>query len=376
MFRIVFIILVLTKITLLSGGTILEEFLKLPNKNSKSSLFKDRKYYFIPVAGYSQETGFMGGGIFSYLYKKSKTNFGTFTSNYDILALYTQENQARITFRINDYFRSTKSRIFAEVSYRDWNKDYFGKGGNTKTEDNVKYNCKYYNILTEYKKRVGGSFFTGFKIDLSRNRDYYFQDETNFKYLKGVGNYNLSGFGPVLGYDTRDSNVFPRSGFYAKSETLLYEKIFRDSYDFIYQNFEFRHYFNLENLTSRDYSVFVSRLVYTITDGNVPFSSLPGFGGTKNMRGLASGRFKDKHILYTEFEYRMRIFERVGASFFGGVGNVGGNSEMIFESDFKTILGAGFRYQLNSSGINFRFDFGYSFDEASSSNIFTGGEAF
>ncbi len=369
--------LLLVVIINLSAQNIFDEILKLPSKNDNQSVrFNKRNFYLLPLAGYGEDTGVFGGGIFKYYFKKSKTPTGSISSSFRALLIYTYENQKRLSLSLDDYNSRFKSKLYLDLTFRDWQKSYYGKGGETSKENKTNYDCEYLSFSAEYKKEFFDGVYLGLKSVLSMDKGINFTTENNFSYLTGVGDYNYSGFGPVIELDTRDNNISPTSGIFFKSETLFYVKIIKDSYRFRTQKISLKSYLDMQKITEIDYSVLASRLEYHISDGDVPFMVLPGFGGNKNMRGLSTGRFKDKQALYGELEYRTRVYERLGMTLFAGVGNVGSDFSNIFESDLKSIVGIGFRYQLNSAGVNFRLDIGYSFDDQEAAKIFSGNEAY
>ena len=107
---------------------------------------------------------------------------------------------------------------------------------------------------------------------------------------------------------------------------------------------------------------------YTIGP-NPQFNLISLMGGESLMRGYYLGRYRDRHLLATQVEYRILPFtfsKRWGASVFLAMGQVFGEniSEDNFKNgfQFKNILptgGAGLRFLLfQEKDIYFRVDYG------------------
>ena len=99
----------------------------------------------------------------------------------------------------------------------------------------------------------------------------------------------------------------------------------------------------------RKNNVLAFQLLGQFTQGNPPFNLLSLMGGESLMRGYYLGRYRDKHLLAGQIEYRMLPFsfaKRWGASLFFAAGEVF-NSDNNFQ--FKKLVTnrrAGLRFLL------------------------------
>ena len=93
------------------------------------------------------------------------------------------------------------------------------------------------------------------------------------------------------------------------------------------------------------------------------------------MRGYLLGRYRDNNALQFQGEYRLNIFWRIGATVFGGVGNVYPQVGDFRLADSKYTYGLGLRFNTNPNDpANVRIDWGWG--EGTSGLYVTFGEAF
>jgi hypothetical protein len=79
------------------------------------------------------------------------------------------------------------------------------------------------------------------------------------------------------------------------------------------------------------------------------------------MRGYIQGRFRDKHLICMQMEYRVPLVWRLSAAGFLGYGDVAEKLKRFRLADFKVTGGFGVRYQINRvSGTVVRLDFGFA----------------
>ena len=123
-----------------------------------------------------------------------------------------------------------------------------------------------------------------------------------------------------------------------------------------------------------DTTVLASRLFLKGTFGDVPFFALSQFGQQSDLRGYIAGRWRDRHMYAAQVEVRQKVWRRIGAVAWVGVGQVFESPSELFER-FLPSAGVGFRFQLTKENpINYRIDFAWGRDEFTV--YFAVGEAF
>ncbi len=182
----------------------------------------------------------------------------------------------------------------------------------------------------------------------------------------------MVGVGGMVSRDTRSSTVYPRSGSYHQLRASVYEGLIGSNYDFGRITLDLRTY---RSLAANH--VLALRGLVMASPGSPPFDLMPELGGDVLLRGYFSGRFRDRHLLAVEGEYRTTIWSRIGATIFGGLGQVADSFGNLTWSGFHPAVGTGLRILLSpDEGLNIRADFGYGFDVRSTGFYLGIGEAF
>lgn len=98
--------------------------------------------------------------------------------------------------------------------------------------------------------------------------------------------------------------------------------------------------------------------------GDVPFDGYQNFGIRNNLRGYQAGKYKGKHMIAGQAEYRWRFYRRWGAVAFAGVGSIWGNDqEEAFEQKLLPSAGLGMRFMISrEKRINLRLDYALGID--------------
>ena len=129
-------------------------------------------------------------------------------------------------------------------------------------------------------------------------------------------------------------------------------------FDFNDYEFNFRHY---TALSERD--IIAMQFYFRMVTGNPPFYELSALGGQNVMRGYYEGRYRDRYYYSFQSAYRFKLFWKLGAVLFAGIGDV---SDAVGNFKFKYIkpsYGAGLRYMLDEEEkLNLRVDAGFGKD--------------
>lgn len=162
-----------------------------------------------------------------------------------------------------------------------------------------------------------------------------------------------SGIGPVMNYDTRNSNFWPTKGVYAELGGLFFGRALGSDYSFQKFSLDISSYHKLK------WNHVVAFNTYTeMNSSQTPFNLLAFIGGTKRMRGYYEGRFRDQNVMMLQAEYRAPLFCRIGMVAFGGIGQVSQNINDYQLNAFKWNAGAGLRIRINDDNLNIRIDYG------------------
>jgi outer membrane protein assembly factor BamA len=172
--------------------------------------------------------------------------------------------------------------------------------------------------------------------------------------LVGQSGARNVGVGASFLYDTRNNILNARKGVYVELSGLKFSDRLGATYSYNSYTADFRKYFPIN-----DRSVIAFQVLGLIKTGTVPFLQLSYLGGSDIMRGFYSGRYRDKVLGATQFEYRRQITDDWGAVAFVGLGNVTDELKHFDFRDIKNSIGVGARYMLDKKDrMNLRMDAG------------------
>jgi len=93
-------------------------------------------------------------------------------------------------------------------------------------------------------------------------------------------------------------------------------------------------------------------------EAEMPFYLMRTLGGGQTLRGFRDFRFRDRHLLAVQAEYRFEIFTALDGAIFYDAGQVAPRLNRLRWRDFERDYGFGFRFGGNG-GVFLRLDFAY-----------------
>lgn len=127
------------------------------------------------------------------------------------------------------------------------------------------------------------------------------------------------GLGTVCGYDSRDNPLWPTAGTYARLRAMGYAKIGGRGHDFCSLTLDARRYAGLAG----GRAVLALQLYADARLGSTPYTKMATFGGTRLGRAVGHNlKYVDRGAWLAQAEMRFPLFWRLGATLFGGAGNV------------------------------------------------------
>ncbi len=347
----------------------LKKYLILILLLSFSSLFgeeekadpKDSGYVLFPIVFYTPETK-VGAGATAVLFKKHyKSETEEKSDSLSAVFLYTMQNQMLSALVGDKYFDKAFYHIKLTSSLSRFPQKYYGVGNDTNASDEEGYTPFYVKnelvtqVRTVEKIYAGTVIIPGYYklLDSENNRgiDSYYQSHPE--------NGWFTGGGFQINRDSRDATIYPTKGSNSIISAVFFRKNGLSSYDFNRYLIDHRTY-----LPAFFGGVFAFQLYGESVTGEPPLNYVPRLGGQNLLRGYYQGRYMDNIYLAAQTEYRVPIYWRLGATFFGAAGNVYDKFENINGKKLKYSGGFGLRFALNrQKNINFRFDLGVSPDD-------------
>ncbi|MEY2963137.1 MAG: hypothetical protein RL754_398 [Bacteroidota bacterium] len=327
-----------------------------------------------PTLAYSPETRWEFGVSSLYVYS-AKQDLNNRLSEVKAFTFYTLENQYGVWLDHALYTDQNKWFFYGKARYQSFPLLYFGTGPDSPKEYEALIDGKYTLLKERFLREVVPSLYVGLELDYQRLGDVTYLDVvTDFEYPE-YGTYGSTNIGFGLGvlYDDIHNAMNPRHGLYSEWAFLHYDGALGSDFNmtsYIIDNRIYREVY--EN------HVFAAQLYGQFTQGDAPFNMLSLMGGESLMRGYYLGRYRDRHLLAGQIEYRILPFDfskRWGASAFLAAGQVYGTQTAFDWNNFLPTGGVGVRYLIfPEKDIYTRIDLAYT--REGSGVYFFIGEAF
>lgn len=328
-----------------------------------------------PTFASSPETGVeLGASILKLFYANADTT--NRLSEMQAFTFFTFKGQYGIVFENAIYGDQDRWFFLGESKIRRFPLSYYGIGPAT-TGDNPAL-VDAFQILFKQRvlRKLANNLFLGPEVDYQLMTGVTFEQPAEGEQypipLGGQGTQNL-GLGVGLVYDNRHNVLNVRKGIFGEIAYLGNIRGLASDYAFGSVVLDVRSYHPVGKN-----NVFAWQLRGQFTHGDVPFNQLALLGGDRLMRGYYLGRFRDRHLVAAQAEYRLLplwFSKRVGATVFGSAGAVAPTLNGFQARNMRYSAGIGLRYLLfPKKDIYLRFDLGFT-NEGMNLYIFNG-EAF
>lgn len=301
-----------------------------------------------PTLGYSPETNTEIGlsGLLLYYHGRDTTNR---LSEITARTFYTLENQYGAFFEHALYSDRNQWFLLGNIRYQSFPVSFYGIGISTSLRDEQTVSAQQLLIRERILRKVKGNFYAGINIDYNLTTDVGFSNPQPLPEptrLYGKDGFQNLGLGLGLVLDTRHNVLNVRHGYFVELALINSTAALLSDYDFQYINVDTRYF-----ETVRKNQVLALHLVGQFSWGEIPFNQLPQIGGPFLMRGYYQGRFRDRHLLATQMEYRflplpIGFTDRLGAVAFASAGTVYSDISAVEFRHLKGAAGAGLRFLL------------------------------
>lgn len=333
-----------------------------------------------PFASYTPETEWAFGAAGLFYFRTSSNTFSNLrASNIITSAQYTTKKQFLIELDYDVYFSEDDHRFYGYVSYNKFPSSFFGIGNFTKKENEEVYTSRYYFIKNAFTKRIirkgTGGLYIGLRQEFRNDKIVSVEPDglINTSQITGFNGGTISGLGAIAIFDTRDNTFSSSEGEYVETQLSFFTKAFLSDYNFNNLLVDVRKYHPIYIGDSQ--TIIAMQFSANIANDDVPFYVLPTFGGSYNMRGVFSGRYRDKNMFFLQTEYRFPVYWIVNMTAFAGIAQVANTIKDYSLNDLIIAYGLGIRLNvIPDEKISLRADIGFSKE---GSQIYLGfGEAF
>lgn len=315
----------------------------------------------LPLVYYTPETSWSFGAGAVGNFKLGNPLAETYESQVAVGGAYTLLNQflAYGSWRV---FTEENKQLFAgEIGWYRYVYFFYGIGPNVQENDREQFDATFPRLRFDYLRKLRPNLYLGLRyhfddFDITSIEENGILDNQN---ITGSEGGRLSGLGPMLYYDSRDSQLYPTRGIFAEASFQTYNKSIGSEFQFSRWLVDFR---SVHSISPK--SVFVWNAYGEFLSGQPPFFGLPLVGGNRLLRGLFEGKFRDEQLTLLQAEYRWKFLPRWGAVAFTGVGNVFSKENPFQISQSKFTYGVGGRFQLSKNEkLNLRLDIARSPNE-------------
>lgn len=235
---------------------------------------------------------------------------------------------------------------------------YYGIGPRTQEADSNLMEQRFLRLETRVLRRVATDLYFGpyVRRHSASDLDWQYPARIPPSLIGGDGGTS-TGFGVSLLLEGRNSQTTPTGGKYLQVDLLRHGRVLGGDFSYSRAVVDVRTY-----LPVRAGKDVIALTVYGEFNGpGVPIQSMAMLSSLTTqelMRGVYLGRFRDRHELVSQADYRGHLKGRFGYVVFGSAGNVFGSAGHELTDDVKFTYGAGLRFNVNPSDpLNLRVDY-------------------
>lgn len=287
-------------------------------------------------------------------------------------ALYTLDKQYTIQGNLLIYTPHNQYLLKGSMDYSKFPEYYYGIGDKTQSRNKSLLSYQDYKGDLAIMKRLVPHTYLGIKAAYS---DYYnVAPESGYPplpdTLTGKDGGTTTGVGITAIFDNRDHPISAHTGWYAELSFMSSEKFLGSDFQFTSFDADLRKFIPLSSN-----SVLAFQAIGSIKSGQVPFLQLSCLGGDDMMRGVYTGRYRDKDLVAAQVEFRKMIYRRWGFVVFAAGGKVGSDLKTLNNDQLQDSYGIGLRRMMSKNDrVSLRMDVGVADGQA---NLYVSiGEAF
>lgn len=295
-----------------------------------------------PIVFWTPETRFLGGAILNYSIPKTVHGIEGHPTSIALPFVYTQEHQYMSALEMEHYWNDERDRIKITAEYIKFFEDFYGIGNTLPEKNKEKFTPRRFSFQANYYKNISGRLFAGLQYEYE---DYSIAKAKPSGLIADMdlsGTTITSGLGLVAMLDTRNDEIYPRSGSFHHISVVPFHKVVGSEKNFLRTTVDVRQYFRVFKSHVLAYQAYAA-----LTSGHTPMNEMALFGGQNLMRGYYGGRYRDRQMMAAQAEYRLPLFWRLGMTGFVGVGDVANRINDFKATDLKVAGGIGLRFALD-----------------------------
>jgi len=245
-----------------------------------------------------------------------------------------------------------------------FNSDFYGTGDATDAGLAFPLGTSGVFAMTKYLRRVWNRLYFGGKYQFSAtNAVLEAPDEasdTIKTYLPVEKSFRNSGLGAISEFDSRDNRFSATRGFYIPLNTIFFNTAFGGTTDYSVFDVAYNSYHDLH----QKQLILAFRGFFQAASAGTPAHLLPTIGKGADLRGYATGRYRDYLFMAAQSELRWYFWKGLGAVVFAGIGSTTSSFGELFHGTVLPSYGLGLRYMLHpKQRLVMRVDYGRGNEE-------------
>lgn len=294
-----------------------------------------------PIPGYSPQLGWNMKLVGGYFLGSGDKDPGTKLSMLGGFVMGAENGSSAYGGGASFHLLEDKLRVKLGAAYADIRYRFYGIG-NLNNESGIALDILQKGPLyfTSGSWRVWKNLYLGLGY-LRGNVDSRVRFASDTGRFDPSLNLDIGAYMFPIEIDSRDHQQFPRSGWLVKARSAFYRESAGSDFDAQTFKFSANRY-----LPMREQDVLALRLVASVASDSAPFFLLSTVGGSTDLRGYPSGRYRDLAMYALQSEYRWWFNDRWIFTGFAGFGEVAESFSGIGEN-FLPAAGVGARFVLS-----------------------------
>lgn len=313
-----------------------------------------------PSLGYSNETGFYGGGSVYLRYSPAHFEETVPKNIFYITFEYSQKKQYSLKFEPEIRLLNGLYTISAKLKYNYWPSNFYGIGNNNNKNDSEKFTSNEFSFILDWQRRISDNLAISLIYDFSKYEIEKMEEDGLLATGSIPGNEGgiNSGLGWQVSYDRRNNEFYPTKGGLHSFQIISFNRRVGSDFDYNQYNLDLREYFSLSET-----QVIALQGYFSFIKGDPPFYQMSYLNDY--MRGVTANLFIDHHAAIIRTEYRIFPWQygfrnRLGFVVFVETGQVAHEFNEFAIENIKLSYGFGFRFSfLLEDRLNLRFDVGF-----------------
>ena len=271
---------------------------------------------------------------------------------------YTTKGQWTTYFENSLYTPSNRWWLWGRASAGYYPLFYYGVGPRTVKADTNLMKHRFLVLEAKTVHRLKGDLYAGlhYRLESFFDLSWQFPARIPSSLPGGYGGVS-SGAGVTVQLEARNSTTTPTRGHFILVDYLHQAGWLGSDFDYDQFALDARAYLPIRS--AKDVIAF--QLYGEWNGSKVPIQSmarLSDYSSAYLARGVYLGRFRDRHEMVAQMDYRGHLKGRFGYVVFGSAGSVYGTGDAQLFDRLKYTYGAGLRFNVNPADpLNLRADF-------------------